>query len=126
MRVPPPALDTSSVSRREAERRRGHLAHLAERLLVVPLVGRIDQVPPFVDLFDRGTEGAVAHGADAVRESVVQRLELRCGRRARRKPGCGCGLARTFGQVAEDAVGGRLQLRLVAAGERRFELLPCR
>ena len=34
----------------------GYLAHLTERLLVVPLVGRVDEVPPLVDLFDRGPE----------------------------------------------------------------------
>ena len=105
---------------------RGTSAHLAKRLLVVAFVRRVDEVPPLVDLFDRGPERAVAHGADTVRQPIVQRLELRRGPRARRKPGCGCGLARSLGQVAEDTVRGRLQPRLVAAGERRLELLPCR
>ena len=71
----------------------GYLTHLAERLLVVGLVRRVDEVPPLVDPFDRAFNRPVAHGADTVRQPIVQRLELRSGSRARRKPGCACGLA---------------------------------
>src|SRR4029450_5966408 len=84
-----PGLGLAAGKRHASE---GHLAHLTERLLVVPFVGRVDEVPPLVDAFARGLEGSVARGADTVRQSVMQRLELRCCRRARWEPGCGCGL----------------------------------
>ena len=73
----------------------GHLAHLAKRLLIVALVGGLDQAPTFVHAVNRALDGRVAHRADTVRESVVQRLEFCRGLGAWREPGGGRRLGET-------------------------------